>query len=66
MVFQIERWDPSTLGKHPRILLVGRSGSGKSVALMDILSYLADSIDLCLLFSPTTDSLCKNRASRPG
>ena len=57
MVFKIERWDPSTLPDHPRILLIGRSGSGKSVALMDVLSNLADRIDLCLLFSPTTDSI---------
>ena len=57
MVFKIERWDSSTLPDHPRILLIGRSGSGKSVALMDVLSNLADRIDLCLLFSPTTDSI---------
>ena len=65
MVLQIQRWDPSTLGKHPRILLVGRSGSGKSVALMDILSHMADSIDLCLLFSPTTDSIDSFRKVAP-
>ena len=65
MVFQIQKWDPSTLGKHPRILLVGRSGSGKSVALMDILSYLAESIDYCLLFSPTTDSVNEFRKVAP-
>lgn len=42
---------------HARILLIGRSGSGKSVALRDLLSFISSRIDLCLLFSPTTESL---------
>lgn len=54
---RIARWDPSKLARHPRILLIGRSGSGKSTALRDVLSYLAKSIDLCMLFSPTTESI---------
>ena len=54
---RIERWDPSKIDDHPRILLIGRSGSGKSVALRDVLSYLADRVDLCLFFSPTTESI---------
>ena len=65
MVFKIERWDPSHLPPHPRILIVGRSGSGKSVALLDVLSHLASQIDLCLFFSPTTDSLLKFQQHAP-
>jgi len=65
MVFKIERWDPASIDAHPRILLIGRSGSGKSVALRDILSYLADRTDLCLLFSPTTESLDEFRKVAP-
>ena len=57
MVHKIEKWDPSKLPPHPRILLLGRSGSGKSTCLHDVLSYLADKIDLCLLFSPTVESI---------
>lgn len=65
MVHKIERWDPSTMDAHPRILLIGRSGSGKSVALRDLLSYLAEGIDLCLLFSPTTESIEEFRKVAP-
>ena len=65
MVFKIEKWDPASIDAHPRILLIGRSGSGKSVALRDCLSYLADRTDLCLLFSPTTESLDAFRKVAP-
>ena len=65
MVHKIQRWNPSTLAAHPKILLIGRSGSGKSVALRDILSYLADSIDLCMLFSPTIESIEEFRKVAP-
>ena len=65
MVHKIEKWDPSKLPPHPRILLLGRSGSGKSTCLHDVLSYLADKIDLCLLFSPTVESIEAFRKRAP-
>lgn len=65
MVHRIGRWDPSKLGPHPRILLIGRSGSGKSTALRDVLSHIAGNVDLCLMFSPTTESIEAFRAVAP-
>ena len=62
---QILKWDPSKIRDVPRILLIGRSGSGKSTALRDLLSYLADRVDLCLMFSPTTESLDEFRKLAP-
>jgi hypothetical protein len=50
---------------HPRILLIGRSGSGKSTALRDALSYLSDRTDLFLLFSPTTESISEFQKIAP-
>ena len=65
MVYQIQKWDPTSMDDHPRILLIGRSGSGKSTALRDALSYLSDRTDLFLLFSPTTESINEFRKIAP-
>ena len=57
----IKRWDPRELTgeeglNHFKLLIVGRSGSGKSVVLREILSHLAGRVDLTLCFSPTQES----------
>ena len=56
MPFQIDKWDPSTIKVHPKMAFIGRSGSGKSVCLRDVLSHMAGKVDLCLCFSPTEES----------
>ena len=56
MKFQIERWDPSTMLKeHRKVLYVGRSGSGKSVAMRAVLRSMP-TVDLAIGFTPTDET----------
>jgi hypothetical protein len=70
---RLHKWDPKTelLSKdgglnHFKILLVGRSGSGKSVCMRDLLSIIAGRVDLTLCFSPTQESCDHFRQCVPG
>ena len=42
--------------KHFKCLILGRSGSGKTVILKEVLSHLAGKVDMTMCFSPTQSS----------
>ena len=63
---RIERFDPASIRPHRKLLFVGRSGGGKSVAMRAILRHLAPRIDLALCFSPTEESVAAFRRMVPG
>lgn len=56
MRLRVERFDPNTIKEHRSVLFVGRSGSGKSVAMRAWLRCLAPRFDAACFFSPTQES----------
>ena len=56
MKLKIEKWDPATrLKPHRKILYIGASGKGKSVAMRAILRAMPP-VDLAIAFTPTDDT----------
>ena len=53
MKFQIGPFDPASIKPFRSHLFVGGSGRGKTHACRFVLSYIAPSIDFCLVFTPT-------------
>ena len=64
--FRVEKFDVSSVKPHRAILFVGRSGGGKSVAMLDFLRQLAPRFDYGLFFTGgTIEALNTFRAIAP-
>ena len=56
MKLDIQKWDPRTMLKpHRKVLYIGASGKGKSVAMRSVLRAMPP-VDLALGFTPTDDT----------
>ena len=56
MKLDIQKWDPRTMLKpHRKVLYIGASGKGKSVAMRSVLRAMPP-VDLALDFTPTDDT----------
>ena len=53
MKYRIQKWDPATLKPNRKMLFVGRSGGGKSVAMRNLLYEIRSNVDLAIMFTPT-------------
>ena len=56
MKVRLNKWDPATIKPHRKILFVGRSGGGKSVAMRHVLFEMREGIDLAVCFTPTEEA----------
>lgn len=56
MKLRLNKWDPSNVKDHRKILFVGRSGGGKSVAMRHLLYELRERVDLTIAFTPTEET----------
>lgn len=55
MRLKIQPWDPATMLKpHRKVLYIGRSGAGKSVAMRAVLRHV--NVDLAVAFCPTDET----------
>ena len=56
MKLDIQKWNPNTMLKpHRKVLYIGASGKGKSVAMRSVLRAMPP-VDLALGFTPTDDT----------
>ena len=53
---RLSKWDPKSIKPHRKILFVGRSGGGKSVAMRHVLFHLRETTDLAVCFTPTEET----------
>lgn len=67
----IRRWDPATLeqrrthGHAPKILIIGKTGTGKTTLVQDLLFYFARKIHSGVVICPTEQSLVDYRLMFP-
>ena len=56
MKLSLQKWDPKTMLKpHRKVLYIGASGKGKSVAMRAVLRAMPP-VDLAIGFTPTDDT----------
>jgi hypothetical protein len=53
---RLAKWDPSSVQPHRKILFIGRSGGGKSVAMRHVLYHIREQIDMAVGFTPTEET----------
>ena len=56
MKLKLSKWDPTTMKPHRKVLFIGRSGGGKSVAMRHVLYHMRERVDLAICFTPTEET----------
>jgi|EP00966_Prymnesium_polylepis_P075217 GTPase SAR1 family protein len=59
MKFRLDKFDPESIKPHRSLLVVGRSGVGKSTVALDLLRNLAPRYDYGIFFCPTANEFRK-------
>ena len=58
MKVKIQRWDPASMKPHRKVVYIGASGKGKSVAMRAVLRAMPP-VDLAVGFTPTDETVAE-------